>query len=56
MFQLERLHGFSRKFQPEWRPRYVCVESWPQLPGALFACLRAESLLGPLRWWDRAAW
>src|SRR5204863_225416 len=32
VFQLERLLRFSRKFSPEWRPRYVCVERLTDLP------------------------
>ena len=26
VFQLERLYSFNRKFFPEWRRRYICVE------------------------------
>ena len=29
LFQLERLYVFNRKFFPEWRPRYLCVEKLP---------------------------
>jgi hypothetical protein len=32
VFQLERLHSFNRKFFPEWRPRYLCVEKISDLP------------------------
>ena len=32
VFQLERLHSFSRKFLPDWRPRYLCVEKLGDLP------------------------
>ena len=32
VFQLERLHSFSRKFHPHWRPRYLCVEKLTDLP------------------------
>jgi lysyl-tRNA synthetase, class II len=49
LFQLQRLHGFSAKFGPEWRPRHLCFEAWSALPGAALACLRAESLLTPPR-------
>jgi len=45
LFQLERLYAFSRKFFPEWRPRYVCVERLSDLPLVGFAYLHVESLL-----------
>ncbi len=47
VFQLERLYAFNRKFFPEWRPRYVCVEKLSDLPLVGLAYLRAESLLVP---------
>jgi lysyl-tRNA synthetase class 2 len=54
VFQLERLHLFSRKFSPDWRPRYLCVERLVDLPAVGLAALRAESLIAPprlgLRW------
>jgi lysyl-tRNA synthetase class 2 len=53
LFQLERLNGFNRKFHPEWRPRYLCFESWAELPVVGLACLRAESLLTPPVPWGR---
>jgi lysylphosphatidylglycerol synthetase-like protein (DUF2156 family) len=34
LFQLERLYVFNRKFFPEWRPRYLCVERLSDLPGS----------------------
>jgi lysyl-tRNA synthetase, class II len=46
-FQLERLVVFTRKFAPEWRPRYVCVERLTDVPRVGIAYLRAESLLTP---------
>jgi lysyl-tRNA synthetase class 2 len=49
VFQLERLHLFSRKFLPEWRPRYVCVERIGDVPAVGIAYLRAESLIAPPR-------
>jgi lysyl-tRNA synthetase, class II len=59
VFQLERLYAFSRKFLPEWRRRYVCVERLTDLPAVGLAYLHAESLLvapGPWpRRRDRAA-
>jgi lysyl-tRNA synthetase class 2 len=47
LFQLERLHSFNRKFFPEWRPRYLCVERIADLPLVGLAYLRLESLLVP---------
>jgi lysyl-tRNA synthetase class 2 len=50
VFQLERLHSFSRKFQPAWRPRYLCVEKLGDLPLVGLAYLRVEGLVpGPPR-------
>jgi lysyl-tRNA synthetase class 2 len=44
-FQLERLHSFSRKFHPVWRPRYLCVERLSDLPLVGLAYLHLEQLL-----------
>jgi len=55
VFQLERLLVFSRKFAPEWRPRYLCVERLGDLPLVGVAYLRAESLLTPPGPWARRA-
>ncbi|HET7045828.1 MAG TPA: phosphatidylglycerol lysyltransferase domain-containing protein [Gaiellaceae bacterium] len=44
-FQIERLLVFNRKFLPEWRPRYLCVERLSDLPAVALAYLRVESLL-----------
>jgi lysyl-tRNA synthetase class 2 len=49
VFQLERLHSFSRKFHPVWRPRYVCVERLTDLPLVGLAYLHLEQLLVPPR-------
>jgi lysyl-tRNA synthetase, class II len=49
VFQLERLHSFNRKFFPEWRPRYLCVEKLSDLPVVGLAYLRVEQLLAPPR-------
>jgi len=49
VFQLERLHSFNRKFFPEWRPRYICVEKISDLPVVGLAYLRVEQLLTPPR-------
>ena len=48
-FQIERLNSFSRKFLPEWRPRYVCLERLSDLPAVSIAYLRAESLIASPR-------
>ena len=53
VFQLERLLVFSRKFSPEWRPRYVCVERLGDLPLVAFSYLWAESLLTPPGPWAK---
>ncbi len=53
IFQLERLLVFSRKFAPEWRPRYLCVERLSDLPLVGVAYLRVESLLTPPGPWAR---
>jgi lysyl-tRNA synthetase class 2 len=53
LFQLERLLRFSRKFSPEWRPRYVCVERLADVPLVAVAYLRVESLLTPPGPWAR---
>ena len=54
VFQLERLHSFSRKFHPNWRPRYLCVEKLTDLPLVGLAYLHVEQLLvPPVRWTRR---
>ena len=53
VFQLERLHSFSRKFHPEWRTRYLCVERLADLPLVGLAYLRVEQLLTPPARWRR---
>ena len=53
VFQLERLHSFSRKFHPVWRPRYVCVEKLSDLPLVGLAYLHLEQLLVPPGPWAR---
>jgi lysyl-tRNA synthetase, class II len=52
-FQLERLYSFNRKFFPDWRRRYICIERLTDLPAVGFAYLHAESLLVPPRPWTR---
>jgi lysyl-tRNA synthetase class 2 len=53
LFQLERLYSFNRKFFPEWRRRYICVEHLTDLPAVGLAYLHAESLLVPQGPWMR---
>jgi lysyl-tRNA synthetase class 2 len=53
VFQLERLHSFSRKFHPEWRARHLCVERLGDLPLVGLAYLHAEQLLTPPVPWRR---
>jgi lysyl-tRNA synthetase, class II len=55
VFQLERLHSFSRKFQPSWRPRYLCVERIGDLPLVGLAYLRVEQLVPAAPWRRRTA-
>jgi lysyl-tRNA synthetase, class II len=55
VFQLERLLVFNRKFQPEWRPRYLCFERLSDLGLVGLAYLRVESLLTPPGPWTRRA-
>jgi lysyl-tRNA synthetase class 2 len=53
VFQLERLYSFNRKFFPEWRRRYICIERLTDLPAVGLAYLHAESLLVPPGPWTR---
>jgi lysyl-tRNA synthetase class 2 len=53
VFQLERLYSFNRKFFPDWRRRYICVERLTDLPAVGLAYLHAESLLVPPGPWTR---
>ena len=52
-FQLERLYAFNRKFFPEWRTRYICVQRLTDLPAVGLAYLHVESLLVPPGPWAR---
>ncbi|HEX5246125.1 MAG TPA: phosphatidylglycerol lysyltransferase domain-containing protein [Gaiellaceae bacterium] len=53
VFQLERLYAFNRKFFPEWRPRYLCVERLSDLPRVGLAYLHVEQLLVPPGPWGK---
>ena len=46
-FQLDRLFSFNRKFQPEWRTRYICFERARDVPVLSLATLHVERLLVP---------
>jgi lysyl-tRNA synthetase class 2 len=52
-FQIERLRVFNKKFFPEWRPRYLCIERLSDLPLVALAYLRVEQLLVPPGPWNR---
>lgn len=44
-FQLERLYRANQKFEPEWVPRYVCLDSRLSMPQVALAMGRAEGFL-----------
>jgi lysyl-tRNA synthetase class 2 len=44
-FQVERLLNFNRKFQPDWVPRYLAVESRADVPAVGLVVLHLENLL-----------
>ena len=46
-FQLDRLFSFNRKFQPEWRTRYICFERARDVPALSLATLHVERLIAP---------
>jgi lysyl-tRNA synthetase class 2 len=46
-FQLDRLFSFNRKFQPDWRTRYICFERARDVPVLSLATLHVERLLAP---------
>jgi lysyl-tRNA synthetase class 2 len=48
-WQLERLYRSNQKYDPEWRPRYLCCDSWVALPLVLVAAGVAEGFL-PRGW------
>jgi lysylphosphatidylglycerol synthetase-like protein (DUF2156 family) len=50
-FQVERLLNFNRKFDPDWLPRYLAVESRSDVPAVGLVVLRLENLLP----WARGA-
>lgn len=54
-FQLERLLSFSKKFEPEWTPRYAAYPSVATLPRIALAAMLAEAYVtvpsAPWRRW-----
>jgi len=51
-FQIESLERFNRKFDPQWYPRYGCVEALGDVPRAGLAMGGVEGQFD-LRWWYR---
>jgi lysyl-tRNA synthetase, class II len=47
--QLDNLLRFNRQFMPGWKPRYVIVERWPDLPQVAITAMAAEGYL-PHAW------
>jgi lysyl-tRNA synthetase class 2 len=43
--QLDNLQRFNSQFGPAWRPRYVIVQAWADLPRVLVAAMAAEGYL-----------
>ena len=44
-WQIESLYRANAKYQPEWRPRFVCFRSSADVPRVGLAALRAEAFL-----------
>ena len=53
-FPIQSLYQFNKKFAPAWQPRYLAVQTAEELATVALACLRAEGLLTPAAWSDRA--
>jgi lysyl-tRNA synthetase class 2 len=49
-WQIESLYRANAKYQPEWRPRFVCFGSSADLPRVGLAALRAEAFLVAPGW------
>lgn len=43
--QLDNLHSFNSQFGPAWRPRYVILQAWADLPRVALAAMAAEGYL-----------
>ena len=54
-FQVESLLNFNRKFEPDWVPRYLAVESRADVPAVGLVVLRLENLLPRVLGADKAA-
>ena len=50
-WQIESLYRANAKYQPDWRPRFLCFPSMADLPRVGIAALRAEALLVTPRPW-----
>jgi len=49
-WQIESLYRANAKYQPEWRPRFICFRSSADLPRVGVAALRAEAFLVAPAW------
>lgn len=45
IWQLESLYRANAKFQPQWRPRYLCFSAARELPRVMIAAMQAEAFL-----------
>lgn len=52
-WQLERLYRANQKYDPQWRPRYLCYDGTIALPQIAVAAGTAEGFLPKLRLWRR---
>jgi lysyl-tRNA synthetase class 2 len=44
-WQIDSLYRFNAKFQPEWRPRFICFPSMRDMPRIALAVLEAEAFI-----------
>jgi lysyl-tRNA synthetase, class II len=44
-WQFQRLYRANQKYQPQWRPRYLCFDGRVALPQVIFAVAAAEGFL-----------
>ncbi|HET8602279.1 MAG TPA: phosphatidylglycerol lysyltransferase domain-containing protein [Segeticoccus sp.] len=52
-WQIESLYRANAKYQPEWKPRYLCFVRSRDLPQVTIAALRAEAFLTAPAFWRR---
>jgi lysyl-tRNA synthetase class 2 len=45
IWQLESLYRANAKYQPQWRPRYLCFTTARDLPRVMVAAMQAEAFL-----------